>query len=139
VRLFETADALETEAVGATLATVLRAGDLVFIAGELGAGKTTLVRGACRALGVDAAITSPTFAVGHRYPAEGELVVAHLDLYRLSSLDDESPELLDDYVGEGRITFVEWPEIAGGALGAPRMWIEIRHAGGDQRTIEVHG
>jgi tRNA threonylcarbamoyladenosine biosynthesis protein TsaE len=137
--LFETAGALETEAVGEALATDLRSGDLVFIAGELGAGKTTLVRGACRALGVDAAVTSPTFAVGHRYPVDGELVVAHLDLYRLSSLDDESPELLDDYLGAGRITFVEWPEIAGRALGDPRMRIEIRHAGADRRSIEVHG
>jgi tRNA threonylcarbamoyladenosine biosynthesis protein TsaE len=137
--VFETAGSLETEAVGATLATDLRAGDLVFIAGDLGAGKTTLVRGACLALGVDGAVTSPTFAVGHRYPTAADLVIAHLDLYRLSSLDDESPELLDDYVGEGRITFVEWPEIAGGTLGVPRMRIEIRHAGGDRRSIEVHG
>jgi tRNA threonylcarbamoyladenosine biosynthesis protein TsaE len=137
--LFETADALETETVGAELAAELQAGDLVFIAGELGAGKTTFVRGACRALGVDGAVTSPTFAVGHRYPAGAALLVAHLDLYRLSSLDDESPELLDAYVGEGRITFVEWPEIAGRALGTPRMRIEVRHAGADRRTIEVRG
>jgi tRNA threonylcarbamoyladenosine biosynthesis protein TsaE len=88
---------------------------------------------------VQAAVTSPTFAVGHRYPAGRGSAVAHLDLYRLSSLDDESPDLLDDYVGDGRITFVEWPELAGEALGSPRMRIEIRHAGADRRAIEVHG
>jgi tRNA threonylcarbamoyladenosine biosynthesis protein TsaE len=109
----------------------------VFVAGELGAGKTTFVRGACRALGVEVAVTSPTFAIGHRYRADPRLVVAHLDLYRLSSLDDEAPGLLADYHGAGMITFVEWPELAGAALGRPRMRVEIRHVGDDRRVIEV--
>jgi tRNA threonylcarbamoyladenosine biosynthesis protein TsaE len=112
---------------------------VVFVAGELGAGKTTLVRGACRALGVEAAVTSPTFAIGHRYRADGGLVVAHLDLYRLSSVEDEAPELLSDYLGAGRITFVEWPERAGAALGEPRMRVAIRHGRENERTIEVRG
>jgi tRNA threonylcarbamoyladenosine biosynthesis protein TsaE len=115
------------------------AGDVVFVAGELGAGKTTLVRGACRALGVKVAVTSPTFALAHRYPASRVLSVGHLDLYRLESLAHESPELLDDYVGEGRITFVEWPAAAGDAFGSPRLRIELRHAGDDRRQIEVSG
>jgi tRNA threonylcarbamoyl adenosine modification protein YjeE len=111
----------------------------VFVAGDLGTGKTTLVRGACRALGVQAAVTSPTFAIGHRYPTAGTLVVAHIDLYRLTDLGREDPDLLDAYLGPELITFVEWPDRADGALGAPRVYVEIRHRGGDRRVIEVRG
>jgi tRNA threonylcarbamoyladenosine biosynthesis protein TsaE len=134
--VFETADAAATEAVGASLARELRDGDVVFLTGELGAGKTTLVRGAARALGAEVAVTSPTFAIGHRYPA-GALLVTHLDLYRLASLDSEDPDLLAAYLGPGRICFVEWAERGGTELGEPRLRVELRHAGADQRTIEV--
>jgi tRNA threonylcarbamoyladenosine biosynthesis protein TsaE len=109
------------------------------VLGELGAGKTTLVRGACRALGVRGAVTSPTFAIGHRYGAAAGLVVAHLDLYRLPSLAAEDPDLLADYLGEGRITFVEWPPEGAGDLGAPRMTVALAHLEGDRRRVEVRG
>ena len=92
--------ASETEALGAALARTLSAGDVVLIDGDLGAGKTTFVRGACRALGVESVITSPTFTIGQRYPATGRVrLVSHLDLYRLGSLRDEDPDLLADYLG----------------------------------------
>jgi tRNA threonylcarbamoyl adenosine modification protein YjeE len=84
-------------------------------------------------------VTSPTFAIGHRYPAAGGLLVTHLDLYRLASLEAEDPDLLAPYVGADRIAFVEWPEGAGAALGEPRLRIELRHAGGERREIEVDG
>ena len=74
----------ETEAIAAALAASLRAGDVVTVSGELGAGKTTFVRGACRALGVTEPVTSPTFTIGHRYAAR--VRVAHLDLYRFHGL-----------------------------------------------------
>src|SRR5437870_3026662 len=83
----ESASAPETEAVGARLAALLSPGDVVVVAGELGAGKTTFIRGACRALGVDAPVTSPTFEIGHVYA--GRVEVAHLDLYRLPDLAGE--------------------------------------------------
>jgi tRNA threonylcarbamoyladenosine biosynthesis protein TsaE len=112
----------------------------VHLLGELGAGKTTLVRGACRALGVDAPVTSPTFAIAHRYGARDGLVVAHLDLYRLHSLADEDPDLLADYLGADRLVFVEWPpDGSATALGSPTLEIELTHLGGDRRRIEVLG
>ena len=74
--------AAETEALGAQLAAQLEPGDVVVVSGEVGAGKTTLIRGACRALGIEGPVTSPTFTIGHRY-AGGRLPVSHLDLYRL--------------------------------------------------------
>jgi tRNA threonylcarbamoyladenosine biosynthesis protein TsaE len=109
------------------------------VRGELGAGKTTLVRGACRALGVEGPVTSPTFAIAHRYPARDGLLVAHLDLYRLRSLADEDPDLLADYLGPDRIVFIEWPAPeAASALGEPRLTVELSHLGGSRRQIEVH-
>jgi tRNA threonylcarbamoyladenosine biosynthesis protein TsaE len=135
--VFETDSEAATEAVGAALARELRDGDVVFLTGELGAGKTTLVRGAARALGCETAVTSPTFALGHRYPAGAGLLVTHLDLYRLASLDAEDPDLLAPYLGRGRICFVEWAERGGAELGAPRLRVELRHGGHEHRTIAV--
>ncbi len=132
----ETSDPEETEALGARLAVDLRPGDVVLVRGELGAGKTTLVRGAARGLGVSDPVTSPTFGIGHRYSGS-EVTVAHLDLYRLASLAQEDPGLLEDYLGPGRIAFVEWPEVGEAQLGAVAMRITLTHAGGDRRRIEV--
>jgi tRNA threonylcarbamoyladenosine biosynthesis protein TsaE len=133
-----TADAAATEAVGRSLGERLRPGDVVLLAGELGAGKTTFVRGACRALGVDGPITSPTFAIANRYPADG-LTVAHLDLYRLASLADEDPDLLDDYLGADRVSFIEWPTPDLPSLGRDPIRVTLEHLGGDRRRIEVSG
>ena len=138
LRRQETSSSAETEALAAELASSLEPGDVVLVEGELGAGKTTFVRGACRALGVEALITSPTFTIGQRYP--GRVPVAHLDLYRVADLDEEDPDLLADYIGPDRVAFVEWPggsvaRIAGIAHVAARVLIE--HAGGDERTVAI--
>lgn len=138
VETIESGSAAETEAVGARLAAELGPGDVVVIAGELGAGKTTLIRGACRALGVEGPVTSPTFTLGQRY--SGRLPVSHLDLYRLEGLEGEDPALLDDYLDDGSVAFVEWPAVARPQL-AGRRTIEVRlaHSGGDRRRIELTG
>jgi tRNA threonylcarbamoyladenosine biosynthesis protein TsaE len=137
VHIVDTSDPSETESVGAELAGDLRDGDVVLVRGELGAGKTTLVRGAARALGVTDPVTSPSFSIGHRYRAHDELTVSHLDLYRLAGLDDEDPELLADYLGDGRIAFVEWPSDAERELAQARVEVSLAHAGEDRRRIEV--
>lgn len=135
---FSSASPQETEALAASLAAELEPGDVVLVEGELGAGKTTFVRGACRALGVRANVTSPTFTIGQLYPAP--VPVAHVDLYRVSSLADEDPELLADYLGPDTIAFVEWPQDAEdelAALGHLVRHVRLVHAGGDRRTIEM--
>jgi tRNA threonylcarbamoyladenosine biosynthesis protein TsaE len=133
----QTTSAAETEALGAGLAEQLRPGDVVLVSGDVGAGKTTLIRGACRALGVSGPITSPTFTIGHRY-AGGRVPVSHLDLYRLEGLEGEDPALLDDYVDSGSVAFVEWPAVAAPRLNVRRtVRVRIFHAGGDTRTIET--
>ena len=127
-----------TERAGAELAATLRRGDVVLVSGELGAGKTTFVRGALRSLGVTGPITSPTFVVGHLHTGEtGPL--AHLDLYRLAGMGSEDPGLLDEFFREDTIAFVEWPEHAEDAWPAGRVAHRVRlaHAGGDGRTIEI--
>lgn len=131
----ETNSAAETEAAGAELAGRLVPGDVVLVAGELGTGKTTFVRGAARALGVAGPVTSPTFTIGHVYA--GRVEVAHLDLYRLGSLAQEDPALLDDYVTTDRVAFLEWPELAEPELTRVRARVRIEHAGGDRRSLEV--
>lgn len=132
----ETASAIETEAVGARLADDLAPGDVVVVSGELGAGKTTLIRGACRALGVRGPVTSPTFTIGQRY--EGRLPISHLDLYRLEELEGEEPALLDDYLDRDSVAFVEWPAVARPQLAGRRL-LEVRmaHLEGDRRRIEA--
>lgn len=138
--VFETEGPEQTEGIAAEMATSLEWGDVVLVSGELGSGKTTFVRGACRALGVAGPVTSPTFSVGQLYRGElcGRRVeVAHLDLYRLSTLTGEEPGLLDDYVTPERIAFVEWPEIAEPALDRVSARVLLRHLGGDRRALEL--
>ena len=122
----ESASPEETERVGAALAAVLVPGDVVTVAGELGAGKTTFVRGACRALGVDGAITSPTYTVGHRY--DGSVPVSHLDLYRFQGLSAAEWGDLEPYFDDA-VVFVEWPEAGASALPSPRVAVHLAHAG----------
>jgi tRNA threonylcarbamoyladenosine biosynthesis protein TsaE len=124
----------DTERVGARLAAELRPGDVVTVAGELGAGKTTLVRGACRALGVAEPVTSPTFTIGHRY--HGRLDVSHLDLYRFAGVSDAEWGDLEPYFDDA-IVFVEWPEAADGLLSPARARVALRHAAPTRRVISI--
>jgi len=131
--------AAATEALGARLASELGPGDVVLVSGEVGSGKSTFVRGACRALGVTGPIQSPTFTIGRRH--SGRVPISHLDLYRLADLGLEDPALLDDYLTADAIAFVEWPEIEGGApLGdgvRVARRVTLRHLGGDRRSVAI--
>jgi tRNA threonylcarbamoyladenosine biosynthesis protein TsaE len=132
----ETHGAAETEELGARIAARLKAGDVVLLSGELGTGKTTLVRGACRALGVPGPVTSPTFTIGQRYEG-GRLPVSHLDLYRLQTLEAEDPALLDDYLRPEGVGFVEWPGAGSGRLDRPALEVRLAHVDEERRRIEV--
>lgn len=131
--------AAETEAIGARLAAALEPGDVVLVSGELGAGKTTLIRGACRELGVEEPVLSPTFTIGRRYA--GRVPVSHLDLFRLDGLEDEDPGLLDDYLAADAVSFIEWPAAAEPLLQARGSGTVIRvalgHDGGDRRRVTI--
>lgn len=125
----------QTEAIGARLAAGLRPGDVVLVSGELGAGKTTLIRGACRELGITEPVTSPTFTIGRRY--QGRVPVSHLDLFRLEDLSGEDPGLLDDYLTSDAIAFVEWPGAADPLDRPAALRVELTHQGGDRRLVAV--
>ena len=125
------ASSAETERLGAELAPRLRPGDVVLVSGELGTGKTTFVRGACRALGVSGPVTSPTFTIGHRYDG-----VAHLDLYRFAGVSAAEWGDLEPYF-DGTIAFVEWPEAGEAALPEPRFRVRMRHIDEAHRMIEL--
>ena len=127
-----TGSADATEAIAGELSGRLAVGDVVTVSGELGSGKTTFVRGACRALGVTAPVTSPTFTIGHRYP--GSVDVSHLDLYRFSGVSPAEWGDLEPYFEEA-IVFVEWPEAGAGVLPPARIAVQLLHAGGDRRRL----
>jgi tRNA threonylcarbamoyladenosine biosynthesis protein TsaE len=129
-----TSSPAETEALAAELARRLGAGDVVTVAGELGSGKTTFVRGACGALGVRERVTSPTYTIGHRYHGDG-VEVSHLDLYRFAGVSAAEWGDLEPYFDEA-IAFVEWPEAGEGVLPPPRYAVRLRHAGGG-RAVEI--
>jgi tRNA threonylcarbamoyladenosine biosynthesis protein TsaE len=134
----ETSSPAQTEAVGARVAGGLRPGDVVLVSGELGAGKTTLVRGACRELGVSVPITSPTFTIGQQYPAR--VPVSHIDLFRIDRMGEEEPDLLAEYLGPDKIAFIEWPPTGPSEradLGRIACRVHIEHAGGDRRVVEI--
>jgi len=126
----------ETEEVAARLAARLAPGDVVAVSGELGAGKTTFVRGAARALGVAGPVSSPTFTIGHRY--EGRVPVAHLDLYRLAGIHPEEWGDLEPYF-DSTVAFVEWPEHAHGGLPKARVRVTLEHVDEHRRRITITG
>jgi len=130
----ETGSAAETEALAAEVARGLGPGDLVTVAGDLGTGKTTFVRGAARALGVSQPVTSPTFTIGHRY--EAPVPVAHLDLYRIAHLEPEEWGDLEPYF-DGTIAFVEWPEHAGDWLPPAHARVTLEHVDESHRRITI--
>ena len=120
--------------MGAKLAKELSLGDVVLVIGELGSGKTTFVRGACRALGVEQPVTSPTYTIGNRY--DGRVPVSHLDFYRLAGLTDADWAGLEPYF-EDAVVFVEWPEAGAERLPGARATVRIDHGGGDRRAIRL--
>lgn len=124
----------ETERLAGELAAALRSGDVVTVAGELGAGKTTFVRGACRALGVEGPVTSPTYTIGHRY--QGRLTVSHLDLYRFKNVSAAEWGDLEPYFSDA-VVFVEWPEAGAGALPQARAAVSLEHDGDTRRRITI--
>jgi tRNA threonylcarbamoyladenosine biosynthesis protein TsaE len=133
---FSSASSDETEAIAAQLARELVVGDVVAVSGELGSGKTTFVRGACRALGVTAPVTSPTYTIGHRY--EGDPDVSHLDLYRFTGVSAAEWGDLEPYFDDA-IVFVEWPEAASTVLPPLRASVRLEHEDETTRRVVIEG
>jgi tRNA threonylcarbamoyladenosine biosynthesis protein TsaE len=125
----------ETRALAEDLGRILlRPGDLVVLAGELGAGKTVFAQGVARGLGVTERVVSPSFTIVREY--EGRVPFAHIDVYRIDRLQELHDlgfdELLDD-----RVTLVEWGDAAGPLLPADRLEVRLVPAGDEEREISV--
>jgi tRNA threonylcarbamoyladenosine biosynthesis protein TsaE len=126
----------ETAALAAALASTLPQGAVVYVEGELGAGKTTFVRGAARALGVSGAVTSPTFTVAHLYDGS-DGPVGHLDLSRSERVDEAAWGDLEPYFDDVRAVFVEWASVGAGVLPPPRAVVRIEVRDDGTRQIDV--
>ena len=130
-------DEAALEALAAKVASHLQPGDVVVLAGEVGAGKTTFVRAAARSLGVEGRVTSPTYQIARGY--EGAAVkINHLDLYRLEGLEDRDALEIDDYLDPGAITFVEWAEPALSLINNPTV-VRISHEKPAARQVNITG
>ena len=131
----ETRTSEETMALGVKLAATLEPGDVVALYGELGSGKTHLVKGICLALGIPAeAVNSPTFAIVHEY-GQTSVPVFHIDAYRIETLDAFYELGYEDFFyGEG-FCFVEWPDRVETLLPEHTLCLRLTHLGGDRRRI----
>jgi tRNA threonylcarbamoyladenosine biosynthesis protein TsaE len=131
----------QTAHIGATLAARLELGDVVLLNGDLGAGKTTLVQGLGRALGISSPLQSPTFTILAEYPARlrgTPITLAHLDLYRLEpGADLYSAGVAEVIEREDGIAVIEWPDRLDGDLDLPTWTIAIEHIGGNSRRITI--
>lgn len=137
----ESLDEAALSELAAALARVLAPGDAVVLSGEVGAGKTTFVRAAARALGVEDEVTSPTYQLARAYRGSraGEtLAVEHLDLYRLEGLDPYDALDLDEHLRPDAVAFVEWAEPALGLLDEPTV-IELAHETAATRRVRLSG
>ena len=131
------ASAAQTRRFARVLAAQLRPPALVTIEGELGTGKTTLVRELLRARGVRGAVTSPSFTLAQSYHGRDGERLHHLDLYRLSRGADVDLFAWDDYLGPRSLTFVEWPAAGSEALPEADVQLELRHRTRQSRVARL--
>jgi len=129
------ANAVATEAAGGHLSACCRGGQLVFLHGPLGAGKTTLVRGFLRGLGHAGAVKSPTYNLIESYPLRG-WQVHHLDLYRLAEAEELEWLGIRDLLGEDAICLIEWPERGAGFLPDPDLHVTLAYSPGG-RSLQL--
>jgi tRNA threonylcarbamoyladenosine biosynthesis protein TsaE len=120
------------------VAAELRAGDLILLAGDLGAGKTTFTKDLAAALGISDEVTSPTFTLVHHY-AGGRLPVHHVDVYRLDRIGELSDIGIDDLLGDGAVTIIEWGDVIAAQLPPDLLEIRLADVPGDDdaRTMEL--
>jgi tRNA threonylcarbamoyladenosine biosynthesis protein TsaE len=114
-----------TQTVAAAIARILLPGDVLFLDGDLGAGKTTFTQGLARAMGVEEVVTSPTFALVRSYPTAFGIELIHADVYRLDHLADIVALGLPEMIDDGAVAVIEWGERAGPAVGAERLHVRL--------------
>ena len=126
----------ETFALGVQCAADLRRGDVLALAGDLGAGKTQFTKGLAAGLGVESEVTSPTFTLIHEYPG-GRLPLFHIDLYRLEEEAEVLGIGLDDYLDGDGVTVIEWADKFTALMPKGVRWVRFRVGAGDEREITL--
>lgn len=135
--IFESNSAEETEALGRDLAATLKAGDVVTLTGELGAGKTTLTKGIAKGLGIDGYVKSPSYTLINVYES-GRLPLNHIDLYRIEGEIDLEGLGLEEYIYADGVSVIEWAErLSSDILPEEVIEVTISHIEGDSRRIEI--
>lgn len=132
---FEVHSVEETWGLAREFAKTLKPGDVVCLEGDLGAGKTTFTQGLAAALGVPGRVNSPTFCIVQEH--RGSVLLVHMDLYRLHGEDDVIAIGWEDYLAEGAILVVEWPERAGSLVPVTAKRIVFRHLGDEENRLIV--
>lgn len=134
--------AMDTEAAGEELATTLEPGDIVLLSGQLGAGKTTFVKGVARGLGVAERVTSPTFTMVRPHKChndQGISTLLHADVYRVENLAEVLDLALGELVEESAVALVEWGELASSIFGTEVLTIQFQVDPDEGRRLSVGG
>jgi tRNA threonylcarbamoyladenosine biosynthesis protein TsaE len=131
----ETHDANETRAIGVRLGQAARPGDVLLLLGQFGAGKTTLVQGIARGLGIDGPVTSPSFVIANEH--QGRIPLYHVDLYRVEEMDRATLEALSEYFESDGICAVEWPDALPTDLVEHAVRVALRVVDEDTRELVV--
>ena len=127
----------QTRRIGMRLGAALKAGDVICLQGDLGAGKTTFVQGLAQGWGSIDSVSSPTFILVNQYRRPNGGLIFHLDSYRIDSLPEAEELDLDAMLADG-VLVIEWPEKLGALVPAERMWIQLEHIHEEQRQMRFH-
>jgi len=126
----------ETERIGSLLGTMLIPGDVIALSGELGSGKTTLVRGLAQGMGFSGEeVASPSFTLVNEY--DGPLPLFHIDLYRLKDAGELHEIGYEEYISEAGVAVIEWADRVRNAIPHESLWITLRYQSVEQREIEI--
>jgi tRNA threonylcarbamoyladenosine biosynthesis protein TsaE len=134
--MFTSVSVAETEAAGARIAQEARAGDVLALTGDLGAGKTQFVKGFAHGLRCPVSVTSPTFTLLHEYRG-GRLPIYHFDFYRLENLTELKAIGFDEYIFGDGVSIIEWADRFPSAIPGHARWIRFHLVSPDERTIEL--
>lgn len=129
----------QTKSVGQKLGSTLSGGEVIELIGDVGAGKTTFVKGLAVGLGIDEDVQSPSFTISRVYDAQGGLTLAHYDFYRLSDAGIMRDELSEAISDPTTVTVIEWADIVEGVLPADRITIKFEATSEDERTLTING